>query len=60
MDHLLIALQLMESPDIELEEAHCILANLILEGKVKGYISYQHQKVVLSKSDAFPKLSSLQ
>lgn len=60
MDHLLTALQMMESPEIELEEAHCILANLILEGKVKGYISFQHQKVVLSKSDAFPKLSSLQ
>ncbi|XP_039278916.1 PCI domain-containing protein 2 [Nilaparvata lugens] len=56
---LLAALRIMEGPDIDLEEAHCILANLIYEGKVKGYISYAHQKVVLSKTDPFPKLSTL-
>ncbi|XP_046677027.1 PCI domain-containing protein 2-like [Homalodisca vitripennis] len=56
---LLVALQLMDNTSIELEEAHCILANLINEGKVKGYISIQHQKVVLSKIDPFPKLTSL-
>ncbi|XP_075214175.1 PCI domain-containing protein 2 isoform X2 [Lycorma delicatula] len=59
MDHLLLALRFLDNPDTELEEAHCILANLIHEGKVKGYISFGHQKVVLSKTDAFPKLSTL-
>lgn len=59
MNDLLVALQLMESEEIELEEAHCILANLINDGKVKGYISIQHQKLVLSKIDPFPKLSTL-
>lgn len=59
MNDLLVALQLMESEEIELEEAHCILANLIKDGKVKGYISIQHQKLVLSKIDPFPKLSTL-
>jgi hypothetical protein len=49
----------MDSSDIELEEANCILANLIYQGKIKGYISHTHQKVVLSKTDAFPKLSAL-
>ncbi|RZF44272.1 hypothetical protein LSTR_LSTR006822 [Laodelphax striatellus] len=59
MSHLLAALRIMEGADIDLEEAHCILANLIYEGKVKGYISFTHQKVVLSKTDPFPKLSTL-
>lgn len=59
LEDLLIALRFSESPDIELEEANCILANLIHQGKIKGYISHTHQKVVLSKTDAFPRLSSL-
>lgn len=59
MNDLLAALRIMESEEIDLEEAHCILANLIAEGKVKGYISIQHQKLVLSKIDPFPKLSTL-
>ncbi|CAH1402798.1 unnamed protein product [Nezara viridula] len=59
LEDLLTALRFSESPDIELEEANCILANLIHQGKVKGYISHSHQKVVFSKTDAFPKLSSL-
>lgn len=59
LEDLLIALRFSESPEIELEEANCILANLIHQGKIKGYISHTHQKVVLSKTDAFPKLSSL-
>ncbi|XP_054283016.1 PCI domain-containing protein 2 [Macrosteles quadrilineatus] len=56
---LLVALQMMEGEGVELEEAHCILANLIHEGKVKGYISLQHQKLVLSKTDPFPRLSTV-
>ncbi|XP_073988112.1 PCI domain-containing protein 2 [Rhodnius prolixus] len=59
LEDLLIALRMMESSEIELEEANCILANLIHQGKIKGYISHTHQKVVLSKTDAFPKLSAL-
>uniref|UniRef100_A0A2L2YAG1 PCI domain-containing protein 2 homolog n=1 Tax=Parasteatoda tepidariorum TaxID=114398 RepID=A0A2L2YAG1_PARTP len=43
---------------IEEEEVLCILSNLIQENKMKGYISYQHLKVVLSKQNAFPPLSS--
>lgn len=59
MDHMLTALRIVEDPEIDIEEAHCILANLINDGKIKGYISFQHQKLVLSKIDPFPKLSSL-
>ncbi|XP_014251608.1 PCI domain-containing protein 2 [Cimex lectularius] len=59
LEDLLIALRFSEGGDIELEEANCILANLIHQGKIKGYISHTHQKVVLSKMDAFPRLSTL-
>jgi hypothetical protein len=41
------------------EEVHCILANLIFEGKIKGYISIQHQKLVISKQNPFPPLASV-
>jgi hypothetical protein len=33
-------------------------ANLIFEGKIKGYISQQHQKLVVSKQTPFPPLAS--
>merc|ERR1711942_538308 len=40
--------------DIDSEECECLLANLIYEGKIKGYISHQHQKLVVSKQNPFP------
>ena len=54
----LIALKMMKVEDIDADETQCIIANLIFEGKIKGYISHQHQKVVVSKKDAFPPLSA--
>ncbi|CAH1261053.1 unnamed protein product [Diabrotica balteata] len=45
--------------DVDLDETECIVANLIYEGKIKGYISHQHRKVVVSKQNPFPPLSSL-
>ncbi len=56
----LVALQMMKVEDIDSDETQCILANLIFEGKIKGYISHQHQKVVVSKQQAFPPLATLQ
>ena len=53
-----IALKMMKIEDIDHEETQCIIANLIYEGKIKGYISHQHQKVVVSKKDAFPPLAA--
>ncbi|XP_046401423.1 PCI domain-containing protein 2 [Ischnura elegans] len=44
---------------VDADEVECIIANLIFEGKIKGYISRQHQKVVVSKSNAFPPLNSI-
>lgn len=59
MDAFLAALKYMQVEDVDLDELHCIVANLIYEGKIKGYISLQHQKLVVSKQSAFPRLSSL-
>jgi len=50
------ALKLMEVEDIDDDETACIIANLIFEGRIKGYISHQHQKLVVSKQNAFPPL----
>lgn len=50
------ALKLMEVEDIDDDETACILANLINDGRIKGYISHQHQKLVVSKQNAFPPL----
>ncbi|XP_022245399.1 PCI domain-containing protein 2-like [Limulus polyphemus] len=59
IDAFLLALKFMQVEDIDLDEVHCILANLIYEGKIKGYMSHQHQKLVVSKQNAFPPLSSI-
>lgn len=45
--------------DVKLEEVHCMLSNLIYEGKIKGYISIAHQKLVLSKTNPFPPIAEL-
>ena len=53
------ALLAMKIEDATWDEAECLLANLILEGKVKGYISYQHDTLVVSKLMPFPMISSI-
>lgn len=50
---------LAEEDKTTIEEVHCLLANLIADNKLKGYISLQHQKLVISKKDPFPKLSNI-
>jgi hypothetical protein len=57
IDAFLAAMKMMEVEDIDADETQCIIANLIYEGKIKGYISHQHNKLVVSKKDAFPPLS---
>jgi len=52
------ALKLMGETEVDNDETSCIIANLIYESKVKGYISHQHQKLVVSKQNAFPPLSA--
>ncbi|XP_047497572.1 PCI domain-containing protein 2-like [Penaeus chinensis] len=45
--------------DVDLDETECILANMIYDGRMKGYISHAHRKLVVSKKDAFPPLISI-
>ncbi|XP_063232525.1 PCI domain-containing protein 2 [Bacillus rossius redtenbacheri] len=59
IDTLLQAMLIMGEKDADLDETQCIVANLIYEGKIKGYISHQHQKLVVSKQNAFPVLSTV-
>ncbi|XP_018400553.1 PREDICTED: PCI domain-containing protein 2 [Cyphomyrmex costatus] len=56
---LIAALQMYGMEDIDMDETECLLANLIYEGKIKGYISYQHKKLVISKQNPFPPLSTI-
>jgi hypothetical protein len=39
---------------ISLDEIECYLANLIYQGKVKGYISHEKRFLVVSRSEPFP------
>ncbi|RTG83760.1 uncharacterized protein DC041_0000244 [Schistosoma bovis] len=52
------ALRLMGVEDIDPDETECILANLIHEGKIKGYLAHQQHKLVVSKLQPFPPLTS--
>lgn len=52
------AMKWMEVPDVDIDETECIIANMIYEGKIKGYISHAHRKLVVSKLDAFPPLTA--
>ena len=40
--------------EVDLDEIECILANLIFQGKIKGYLSHQKRFLVVSKADPFP------
>ena len=52
------ALKMMKVEDIDNDETACIIANLIYQGRIKGYISHQHNNLVVSKQNAFPPLSA--
>ena len=40
--------------ELDLDEMECILANLIFQNKIKGYISHQKRFLIVSKADPFP------
>jgi len=44
----------MGGQTVEDDEVECLLANQIYKGLMKGYISREHQMVVLNKKGAFP------
>lgn len=52
------ALQMMGEGDVDADETQCIASHLIYHNIIKGYISYQHQILVVSKKNPFPPLSS--
>ncbi|XP_055845593.1 PCI domain-containing protein 2 homolog isoform X1 [Episyrphus balteatus] len=53
------ALTFVGENDMSMDETHCIVANLIFEGKIKGYISHSHNKLVVSKQNPFPALNTV-
>jgi hypothetical protein len=48
-----IALEVV-GQSISIEEVECIVANLIYQGHIKGYISHKLKILVVSKDNAFP------
>lgn len=52
------ALQFSGEDEVGIHETHCIVSNLILNGRIKGYISLNHNKLVVSKQNPFPPLKS--
>ncbi|XP_072179899.1 PCI domain-containing protein 2-like [Diadema setosum] len=52
------ALKFTGLEDVDKEEVECILANLIYKNYIKGYLSHAHQKLVVSKQNPFPPLST--
>lgn len=53
------ALEFVGEEGITMDETHCIVANLIYEGRIKGYISHVHNKLVVSKQNPFPPLNTV-
>lgn len=54
-------LKYLGESDMDNDVCQCILSNLIYDNKIKGYISYKHNKLVISKDFklAFPALTTL-
>ncbi|THH28418.1 hypothetical protein EUX98_g5768 [Antrodiella citrinella] len=43
--------------EVSVEEAECLVANMIYKGYMRGYISHERQIVVLAAANAFPSLA---
>lgn len=54
LSHVEAALQWL-GQEVDMDEIECILANLISQNKIKGYISHEKRFLIVSKSDPFPK-----
>lgn len=59
IEYLAAVVESHDSDEANTDEVECIVANLIYEGKIKGYISHQHKKLVISKQNPFPRLSTI-
>ena len=47
----------LSGTDVSVEEAECLVANMIYKGYMRGYISHEKQMVVLANTNAFPRLA---
>jgi hypothetical protein len=56
IDNFQVALQI-SGQDVPLDEAECLVANMIYRGYIRGYISHEKQMVVLANTNAFPCLA---
>ncbi|EZG43521.1 PCI domain protein [Gregarina niphandrodes] len=57
LNYFTAALRLSSQDDgIDAEETMCIIAHLIQQGLIKGYIAWQQCKLVLSKINPFPSI----
>ncbi|XP_059469925.1 PCI domain-containing protein 2 [Neocloeon triangulifer] len=54
-----VALKFSGVSDADMDETQCLVANLINDNKIKGYISHQHNKLVVSKQNPFPALHTV-
>ncbi|KAH9943186.1 COP9 signalosome complex subunit 12 [Epithele typhae] len=52
-----VALTVSGSGEMAMEEAECMVANMIYKGFMRGYISHEKQMVVLAKTGPFPRLA---
>lgn len=50
---------LVPAVDHSLDEVECVLANLISQDRIRGYIHHQAKMLVLSKVEAFPAQTSI-
>ena len=46
----------LQETDVDQEEVECIVANLIHQQFIKGYIAHKQQVLVVSKKDPFPSV----
>lgn len=58
MEAFKVVLEKLQGKGMTMEEVHCIVANLIYDNRIRGYISLPHQKLVVSKQNPFPPLSA--
>lgn len=43
--------------DMPIEEAECLVANMIYKGYMRGYVSHEKQMIVLAQQNTFPKVA---
>ncbi|MBP5977918.1 PCI domain-containing protein [Brasilonema sp. CT11] len=43
--------------EMDVDELECILANLIYQGMIKGYLAHAHSYLVVSKNNTFPPIT---